>query len=150
MKKLKPLTWALIITGIVIAVLGVVLFLTIPQEFKAGISDGTYGFHRGVWNREWNQGGMMQGQRILGARNNWFGGFIFILLLVIIPLVVFAARRRHLRGMFMRAHMEASPYSSSPVEKLRALYAEGGITTEEYQKRKAVLEEDSDYKEARS
>lgn len=149
MKKLKPLTWALIITGIFVAVLGVTLYLTIPQEIKAGIADWTYGFHRGMWNRELAQGGLMQGPRAFATRNNGIGGFLFVLFIVFIPLVVFAVRRRHMRGMFMRAHMEESQCSADPLDRLRTLYAEGSITTEEYERRKAVLEEDSEHKGAK-
>jgi uncharacterized membrane protein len=142
----RALTWALIALGIAMVVLGGVLIATFPWS-EAG----------GPFGHFWGQG-QFQGQGVppatqpgtqpgaqpgyapwYGYHHGWgfhgprfFGGGLFILVLVV-TVVSLAARR----GRYHRWHAPEERLDAEEI--LRRAFAEGRITEEEYKSRSAAL-----------
>ncbi len=131
----RALTWALVALGIAMVVLGGVLVATFPWS-QAGAPFAHF----------WSQGqGLPPGAQPgygpwYGYPHGWgffhgprfFGGGLFILLLVVLVISLAARRWRHYRPYGPDERLDAE-------EILRRAFAEGRITEEEYKRRLSTL-----------
>lgn len=131
----RALTWALVALGIAMVVLGGVLVATFPWS-QAGAPFAHF----------WSQGqGLPPGAQPgygpwYGYPHGWgffhgprfFGGGLFILLLVVLVISLAARRWRHYRPYGPDERLDAE-------EILRRAFAEGRITEEEYKSRLSTL-----------
>jgi uncharacterized membrane protein len=131
----RALTWALVALGIAMVALGGVLIATFPwsqagspfahfwsqgQGLPPGAQPGD-----GPWYGHPHGWGFFHGPR-------FFGGGLFILVLVILVISLAARRWRYHRSYGPDERLDAE-------EILRRSFAEGRITEEEYKSRLSVL-----------
>jgi len=137
--KRRALTWALVALGIAMVALGGVLVATFPWP-QAGVPFGHFWGQGqglppgaepgaqpgdGLWHGSPHAWGFFHGPR-------FFGGGLFILVLVVLAISFASRRWRHHRYYGPDEHLDAD-------EILRRSFAEGKITEDEYKSRLSTL-----------
>jgi uncharacterized membrane protein len=140
----RALTWALVALGIAMVVLGGVLVATFPWSEAGGPFGHFWGQAQGQFQGQGVPPGTQPGTQPgfapwYGHPHMWgfhgprfFGGGLFILVLVVI-VVSLAARR----GRYHRYHGPEERLDAEEI--LRRSFAEGRITEEEYKSRLSAL-----------
>ena len=132
--KRRALTWALVALGIAMVALGGVLVATFPWSEAGGPFAQLWGQGQGVppgvqpGYGPWY--GYPHGWGFHGPR--FFGGGLFILVVVVLVVSLAARRWRYHRSYGSNEHLDAE-------EILRRTFAEGRITEEEYKSRLSAL-----------
>lgn len=121
MNNLKTSTKVLIALSAAALVLGVVLFITMPEPFSDLLANHTSLIMSGEHFK-----GVGHGFRAAGRRGFNPGG---ILILGIIAFFIFRSRKFHSKGHHGRAILDE-------------LYAEEKISEEEYRRRRTIIEEE--------